>query len=257
MANKKPVWSIRRFRELASAVWDEDLVESAYSAAQGLARDFDFAGFHARQVCQLMDNLEFPAARPGETRGWAAMRQLFYEAEPGDKQRPLSRARFEATAHLIAFFRALHSATDLIAPLVYFGLGLPNRLPRPISERKIYPAVVRDKLAAANLHAEVVSALDRLVASHAYRYLRALVNTLKHRRLVPAGFQISFDFTGDPKYGMRIGHFSYDNESFEQCWAGEYFENGSREISARVIEIGVAVNRALEEICESKQRNGA
>lgn len=239
-------WRIRRFRELVASLRDEEGAKRAHSAALGLEKNFDAAGAHLHQFRQIIEGLEFPAGLPGEGQTSSALRQIWYEAQPGERPRPIIAARSEAVPQLIAFFRALHAATDLLGPVAYYGLGLYDNPQTVLKENGIYPGTVRDKLRRMDLHLDVATAIDRLLEDQSYRYLRAVSNTTKHRGAVPANFGVTM-VAPSPRHGIRIYQFEYEGTLYDQRWADEYLEGGRKVVYDNLFGAAEAVTIALED----------
>jgi hypothetical protein len=109
-----------------------------------------------------------------------------------------------AEAHSLAAAQAFHSTMDILANVLYIGLGLDSI--QPISERKRNLYRVAQMLRSQN--GKLASALESILASDACKYLVAFVNTTKHRRLVARRFRITI---GEPrKFGLTFLPFKYE-----------------------------------------------
>jgi hypothetical protein len=181
----------------------------AKAAVDGLSREMTFASYHAWEAQALIREALTRDSMTGDPPGLAALQQLFGEIDPGRKSRPLHEANFRASAHLVAFVRAAHAATDLLAPVVYWGLGLDEKFPRPIDEKNVSVGRVHALLIASGIHPKVALAWGRLLDLESYRYLKALVNTIKHRQRVKAGFTVALDCTDCP-HGVQRGGVEND-----------------------------------------------
>lgn len=240
----KPSWSLRRFRLLVGSRRDTESTLNAEAAANGLVRESHFASFHAYEAISVVDAARRTEIKPGEGPGMAAFRQFMDEFLSGDGDRPLREASFKAAAHSIAFFRSLHAATDLLAPVIYWGLGLREELAKPLSEASINPTNVASALASLHSHSKVEASLLELLSNPSFKYVRALSNSTKHRSLVPAGFSVSYDFSPDPKHGVRIGRFQYGQE-YSPRWVSDYIQDCYPDVIRGMIAVGRAVNADL------------
>jgi hypothetical protein len=239
-------WDLIRFQNLVRSLRSPEGAASATAAAHAIAREFQFAAFHAQRSTKAMKDVRFTHAPADLSTGMQAVHQLFSEAEPGEKERPLLTANFQASADLVASLRSLHAATDILGPVVYFGLGLNERVTRPPDESRLYPTTVRDQLVSNSIFPEVASKLSALLDLAAYDYLRAFVNTTKHRELVSAGFIIEFDFSDDPSHGLQFGRFRYKGRVYEPKWSDEFFKSEFSPIAEAVVAVGVALNDSLQ-----------
>ena len=238
-------WDLRRFKDLMDRRREATAAGLAASAADALSREFEFAEYHAWSAQALVkEALAQGQRRPAELPGVAALRQVLQESEPGRTELPLRKANCEARAHMVAFFRASHAATDLLAPVVYWGLGLDRKLRRPLHESTIGPPTVLEGLEKHGLHPRIHDEWSKLIDLDSYRYLRALANTMKHRHLVKAGFTVSLNFAPDARHGLQVGRFRYDRV-YEPKWVSDYLANEHPAVVRSVIRVGRAMNAEL------------
>src|SRR5688572_20096713 len=92
-------WSVQVFRELVELRFGTASEDRAGSAASALAQETKFARYHIYRSNEIATSVEFGESQANETEGMSVLRQLLLEAEPGERERPLSRARFESCAH--------------------------------------------------------------------------------------------------------------------------------------------------------------
>lgn len=256
-------WNLKLFRHFANLRRDPATARMAISAADALSRDLRFAAYHAWTARSLLRDALASIRRVEDPPGVAALWQILREAEPGRTEFPLREADFKASAHIVAFFRAAHAATDLLAPVVYWGLGLDKKLPKPISPSALRPSTVTDQMRQHSAHPRVSAAWKKLLDLPSYRYLKALTNTMKHRSLVKARFAVSAEeFKSDARHGLQVGRFVYD-ATYEPKWVDDYLDNelgpvgpGCRldTLLEPVIRIGVVVERLDLPISEGHAR---
>lgn len=237
-------WSVKRFRLFVERRRQPTEAESAVSAAYALVRDIRFASYHAWEADALIEIALKKGRRPGRHPAVAALGQVLTESAPGDAERPLREANFKAGAHLLAFVRALHAATDLLAPISYWGLGLAHSLAKPIPDKRISPNAVLQGIEAIDVYPRVRQRWNDLLDSPPYQYLRALANTIKHRGFVKAGLVVPLDFTSESSAGLRIGRFAYDAQ-YESRQATDLIRTDFPAITKGIIRVGHAINAEL------------
>jgi hypothetical protein len=241
-------WHPVEMRELSATRFGPETADRAFSAAQALTRDCNFAVFHAKKSHEIINGLQFEPPDMEVPSSVALLRQIGREAEPGEFERPLAMARFEATAHIIACFRSLHAATDLLAPVIWHALDLQANADLAIPLRALYPATLRDALVARNLFPGISAALKALIDNSCYRFVRAFVNASKHQSLVPAGFTVSFDMAEKHTAGMRIGEFEYDGDRYGPKWMADFTKDELTPVVQRIIVVLDNLNTALAQI---------
>lgn len=234
------VWKVKQFLELVREKVSESAASSVASAVRSVPWKLWLAEYHAESVEEVIARLVPADAEP---RFWAVV-QLLRESAPGDQERPIRLAVFEAEAHTIACAQALHSVIDLFGPIIYTGLGLSESRLEP---KKQYPRNVLRALKANGDHASIADCLQSLLDSEAYRYVRAYVNTTKHRSLVPSSYAVSFEVTPpDRVQGLRIAAFEYQGEIFDRRWALVLTEDYRTSIHEAAVRLGINLNAELQ-----------
>lgn len=235
------IWQTKRFVDLVRVKVSESVAVAVAEPVRSVPWKLWMAHFHADQAERIFEQL---SPTEGDSRVWA-VGQLLSEAAPGDRDRPIRLGQFEAEAHTIACAQALHSVVDLFGPIVYQGLGL-STLGSRLSPRQQYPSKILQLLENSGRYTGVADALRALIELPAYRYVRAYVNTTKHRSLVPASYAVSFE--ADPPdrvLGLRISKFEYEGQKFERLWAAELTNEYRVSIGKMVVLLGIELNRTL------------
>lgn len=235
-------WQMKHFVELVRVKVSESAASAIAAPVQSVPWKLWMAHFHADQAARTFERL-MPVEK--DQRVWV-VGQLLSEAAPGERERTIRLGQFEVEAHTIACAQALHSVVDLFGPIVYEGLGL-SRFGEQLGPRQQYPAKVFQVLQNSNTHAEVAVAFRAVLELPAYRYVRAYVNTTKHRSLVPASYTVSFE-TEPPAtvQGVRISEFEYEDQKFGRLWAAELTNQYRASIHEMVVLLGIELNRTLE-----------
>ena len=91
----------------------------------------------------------------------------------------------------------------------------------------------------------LVSNVRALIDHEGYRYLTDLVNTAKHRSIVPAPYSI--DLTGEDAraHGVRFSGFEYEGRAYEPCWVRPFLEAEFSRRSRCLVESGEEINRLV------------
>lgn len=146
-----------------------------------------------------------------------------------EKQGDFEYAKVVSEAHIIGCLHTARGLWDLFAQLVN-ALVLPK--PLPIAACDI------NRVAAALPQSQLKTAIDSLLASHWYRYVQSYINTTKHRRLVQHLVSVS---SAENRAGVKLGAFSYGNQSFKEYWGTEVLE-GAIEVKNSIIACGRLLN---------------
>ncbi len=131
---------------------------------------------------------------------------------PSDKVEALHREKIIIQANTQSAAQNARSIHDIFAQLANC-LILQDAI--EVVSCDIYR--VKDKLDSGPLKQH----LELLLLSPEYRYINAMVNTIKHRNLVPFGAQVSME-SGDA--GVRFQSFEYKDEPYPKLWAEEVLE---------------------------------
>ncbi|MGO9060090.1 MAG: hypothetical protein ACLQU2_22325 [Candidatus Binataceae bacterium] len=131
-----------------------------------------------------------------------------------DEGHAMGIAQRETEAHAIAAAQAIHSVPDLLAQALYLAFRLDTMKPMRESGRTV------NRVVRALKEASIISVswgVEQLLSSEMFKYLRAFVNTTKHRSLINYRFQWSVVNSDD--FGLAISGFRYeDREGTVQVW---------------------------------------
>ena len=155
----------------------------------------------------------------------------------------LTHCLMKAEANIIACAQCVHSLGDILAHVVYYGLGL-NLQPRVLRERDVSLSNVHQKVSGNLLFAEVAGSLAALASDDSYKSLDAVVNHSKHRGLV--GQTLSVEPTGSNEpYALEFGAFSYRDIAYAGSEVQNILAPAYEMVSRAVVATGNALNRAL------------
>ena len=231
-------------RELVKHRHGEDQLDQLRIPLSSFAWKLHAAGCHAAQAHRVITEDLCDAEIDNEV--WAAARRFVRSWSSQEEQDRFRLARFASECHVIASAQSLHSSTDILGKVAYISLNLAGR-GLNVAERGQDPWRIRDKLRSAGYALNVADSIDTLVADERFLYLRAYVNTTKHRRFVNSSYQI--ELGSDAKHGIRIKAFEYSNRpedkpmAFRAKWARDFTTSDS----ALVNNLGLAV---IGEICD-------
>lgn len=116
--------------------------------------------------------------------------------------------RLRARANITAFIQSLHSVSDILSHVIYYGLNLNNAKSKEhiISLKNIMNWT-------QGSHQELYDLLAILTNHDDYQYLEALNNHSKHRSIISTG--IIFSLTGKP-HEVKLPSFSHKHEHYEE-----------------------------------------
>lgn len=150
-----------------------------------------------------------------------------------DQQPEYEWAKIVNEAHLIACLHTTRGVWDIYAQLLNRLIVTPA-----LSVEDCDIGRVASLLPASALRER----LNRLLASHWYRYVSAFINTTKHRQLVEHMTAVSFE---EGRSGIRVGAFQYRKSTFPAYWDTEVLE-GVIEVKNAVIDCGRFLNAHLD-----------
>jgi hypothetical protein len=100
---------------------------------------------------------------------------------------------------------------------------------------------------------DIVNALKKLRDSHAFKYIAAFVNTIKHRRLLDTDYYGEFGLNKNNKIGVRFRAFKYEKprqptENYDDMFAETILNDYMRCIFTLIDEIGYFVDIYINDI---------
>lgn len=193
--------------------------------------------YHAEESKAIIGEL---ISQPVKDQYIESVKLILEQASGTDKGQKFALAQFQSEAHMIAYAQSLHSIADILSQIIYYSLNLDKNLKKPIKERTRYLGNVNEgiKCKYNKLYLEV----NHLLKSDKFRYLKAYVNTTKHRSLIFAKYYIDFVENIDPIYGLKIGEFRYDDKHYKAKWSREFMEDDYKFIEEAFFNIGNIIN---------------
>lgn len=164
--------------------------------------------------------------RMDDPHGIENLRLVFGDSERQDE---FYLAKIASEANILGCIHSTRAIFDVFSHLVN-GLLLGGRL----------SAKQCNIEAAAGMleHSALKRALEDLLNSYWFSYVKSFVNTAKHRRLVQHGLHVSFV---DSDAGIRISAFEYEGSSFPS-YSVEELLAGVLDAKNRIVDCGRALN---------------
>lgn len=150
------------------------------------------------------------------------------------------KAEFGSTAETEAVAQVLHSMLDVLAQILNITLLNP-----PLSESNVCLHRVAKELKEANYAPEVLTEIKSLQNNVAAKYLRAFVNTIKHRHLLDTDFRAEFGEDTRNEEGVRFKAFKYGGKPYPTVWASDIIASYRKSVVEGICAVGRAVNDYL------------
>lgn len=235
-----PPWNIELTEELVKTVFDVNQWEKAHPSVRSMTDRPEFCRYHYHEALDMME--EYIDSHLKETGLWGV-----YE-----NYGEFSYLMLKIRANIAAFVQSLHGVADTCSHMLYYSLAL-DKLPKPLEERNIYAKGVLKRLEqqrdSGHPEYEKLCRLFReITTGDDYKYLDALTNTLKHRRVVRP--ELNEDATGrrDKKWTLFLESFSYAGELFGAMDARDFMRNEHDRIQPLTVNIGVELNEVLKKL---------
>ncbi|WP_460159608.1 hypothetical protein [Pseudomonas sp. S3_F07] len=193
-----------------------------------------FASYHYHEALRIIT-----AATSAHRDGLQMMLLIFGEDEQAS--RTFQSAGFQAAAHITACVQSMHTVAEMLAQSLYYAFGMNLDKKKALQPHRVGVRTVSIRLPEG----VVKDLLNSLVGHDSFIYLSALTNHSKHRSMVRTNY--SLDFTGEAasSHGLRFSAFEYDGERFSERWVRPTLESEYNRQATLVVEIGQALNAAL------------
>jgi len=236
-------WDTKEFESLVGENYDEEQTVKVTQSLESVCWKLMLAQYHAEESKRLYRSYlkEGPLDEAVQV-----INQVFLAASGSEEAIDFTKARILSEAHVIAYAQSLHSIADILAQVIYFGLDLEKRLPKPIPVQLVNLHRVCNKMIEEGLARSVTDAIDIFRQSPEFLYLQAYINITKHRSLVDTTHSVSFE-SDVPRYGVKILSFEYKGSSFAEKWAEDFVGQDFLTIRRCVIEIGSVMNMYLRQ----------
>ncbi|MGQ0696822.1 MAG: hypothetical protein ACT4PZ_01135 [Panacagrimonas sp.] len=215
-----PSWNLKELRDYVRATRPGD--EETLEVARSVGRYIQIFRYHLSEARDAMKGVIAEDASQGREN-------LEYVFGISSRQDEYHKAMIRSEANLLACAHTARSLFEVFSHLIN-GLLLNNALSR--GDCDIVKAT--GKLPPSPLK----EALDELLDSHWFRYVKAFDNTAKHRSLVRHGFHVSFE---DGVAAVRIDGFEFKGKSFPR-YKAEAFLTGVLEVKNKVVDCGRSLN---------------
>lgn len=201
------------------------------------------AQYHAEESKAIIGKL---ISHPSKEGYVAATKLILEQASGTDKGREIDLALFQAEAHMIAYAQSLHSLADILSQIIYYSLKLDKHLKKQIDEKGRYLSKVSKAIKSLQQFNKLYLEVNHLLNSDKFNYLRAYVNTTKHRSLIPTTYSVDFVESITPTHGLKIAEFEYDGNSYKTKWAWEFIETDYKYFKEAFDNIGNIINLSVK-----------
>ncbi len=177
------------------------------------------ADYHVSKALSAIPSV-IPNDEPNKGSAASAIHMALMRGHHDEEVDRMEIAMLETEAHGIAAAQALDSVPDILSQALYLALRLDLKKPMLEGLRTVQSVTQALEDAALN---SVSTGLKELVNSETFEYLRAFVNTTKHRSLIDNLFHRSLVDSED--YGLTICAFRYEERSGKvKGWPSKTFK---------------------------------
>jgi len=212
------VWNLEELKSLCIAknvTYPQDFVET-------LGRKMDIVKYHIQQA----------------EDAWTKLFQNNLEVRGGSPE--WNVAALAAGAESEAAVHVLYTMLDILAQVIN-AIVLNGALP----EKDVNLWSVKSKLPAISSTTPIISKIQQLVDSQAFKYVRAASNTIKHRRLLDLTYRAEYGTGRRNQDGIVFKSFSYDGDLFPEVWIGDILDSYVKPVFDALLEIGNSINDFL------------
>lgn len=235
MVEKRQTWNLEALKEIVVQLHGEEIAEKANECVQSLFIRKDYMFYHFWEVKNLLaDELSQLDSMTVIEKYILVSSQEDYS----DKHWKLIRAE----ANLIAFLQSVHACHDHLAHVIYFSLNFDADSDRRLRENEININKVGDKLGPSLLK----DAINSLRNDETMKYVTAIVNTSKHRRIIQAGISVNFIVNDPISHGQRFSAFEYRTKRYPQQWAMPLIEKAFYTFQDYMFEIAELLHEELD-----------
>ena len=165
----------------------------------------EIAAYHITEALEAIPRILPKDATDKRKAAFGLQWALMSDHDEGDA---MAIAQRQTEAHTIAAAQAIHSVPDILAQALYLAFRLDTIRPMRECDRTMTSVVRALKSASIG---SVSAPVEELLTSDIFKYLRAFVNTTKHRSLIDYSFHMSVEDSED--FGLSIFPFVYQDRS--------------------------------------------
>lgn len=207
-------WDIPKFKKLCSSV--DIPYPRTYTLA--LLRKMELINYHSKRALEV----------------WRELFKRHSKISITDSE--WIKTEIASEAHATAMASHLHSMADIMAQIV-------NRvvLKNLLKEGKVNINGVAKEVK----NKKVKRVIKNLIEDTYFEYVKAFVNTTKHRYLVDREYAFEMR-KGWYTQGIRFKGFNYKGKTYDKVWVKDLVTKYKQKIINRIIQIGNALNKYLE-----------
>jgi hypothetical protein len=126
------------------------------------------------------------------------------------------RRQYITEAHTLSAAQMIHSTADYMGQVI--DRCVLDIMGQSQGENRVTALKVKAKLAGIASCANVHTAFSFFLQSDEFKYIAALVNTIKHQRLIDIHYDIFASVTGEYQEGVRFNEFQRGDEHYERTY---------------------------------------
>jgi hypothetical protein len=235
------MWDSKQFKQLVERRFGSQRVEEVGIHIGSAVWKFRLAQYHSSEAKATLRKF-LPEGVPNEA--YEAVKHILMAAAGTEEARTFREGQFYGEAHLIAFAQSLHSVADIFSHVVYLGLDLETKVRASIPKDKRSLPRITKEMQAVQFAPAVASAIEAMITSPEFRYLRAYVNTTKHQRLLNHPYAVTL-VPGAEQHGIEIDAFDYGSEHWPKKWADQFLDETYAALVSHFYLVGNEMNAVL------------
>lgn len=238
-------WKLKELEDAVRKAHGDKYADAIQDPSQSFVWKSEMAHYHACEAESLIKQAfaVIPEIDEDDSPSIAASKAVLTAAATGDDGLNMRVAKFKAEAHIIASAQALHSLCDIVCQIVYWAYRLDTVacVPKP-NKLNLHSLCVA--LESLPHYATTCARINQVIDSPEFIYLRAYVNTTKHKSLVAS--TLSAVFTED-RGGIRFQAFTYtdprgNTTSFDRKWATDFVLPENNLVREKLMAVGSSLN---------------
>ncbi len=186
-------WNRNTLLHYAQTTQSESDLRKLDRAINSITETQLLCGYHYNSLRELLE--EHMRNHPTEASLFMSRFSIDPEVNNRDFEFNLS-----CRANIIAIVRTLHSLSDIVGCVIYFGLGLNLNDNTKLVETKVSMYNVKEKLKTLPKYTELLSLLNDLTNNPDFKHISRLSNQTKHSAIVKANSHFNLKLKGIERY---------------------------------------------------------
>lgn len=231
-------WNIKETEEHVERLFGREQRARVKPCLQSVAERQNYARYHYHEANDIY--LRFANKHLAE----ASLFEIIGSRDD-DTQTEFQRSLTNVGANLLACIQNIHAIADILAHAIYYALGM-NLAKGALGEAGINAHAVITRTSAVPETAQIGHLLSTLVNEKPFLHVTALTNHSKHRSIIRTSF--SEDMTGqaNDRHTFKLSGFTYKEDFYPMVDARHFIQQAFDQASVLVVDIGNALNHALE-----------